>query len=130
MTEAKKKRIRKIIKEYAGLLELENYHILSKFKTAAEDSELKNAFAIVAIDDQKKTIYIRLNSYEFNKMGIREIRRYILHELLHSFFSELSDFFDQVLKRANFSKAKAKVLRNKFDSLEHKKIYHLIRVMY
>jgi len=129
MHEKKKKKIRKILKHYVNLLDLSNYHVRSSFKTIQKDKDLKGALAVVKIDDQNKVIYLKLSSSHFNKMKIREIKRYLLHELLHSFFSELSILFDKAVEEAQFSKRKSGGLASKFNELEHKKISYLIKLI-
>ena len=51
---------------------------------------LKNMDMVVDIDDEEKSIYIKMSSYDFARMSPHNIKRFIFHELLHSFFWELS----------------------------------------
>ena len=130
MKESKKQAIRKILKYYARLLMLTEYKVYSRFKTVEEDREVKGNLALIHIDEERKVLYLKLNRHMFNRMKIREIKRYLLHELLHSFFGELSIFFESVVKESGFSNRRAKALINKFDALEHKKINYLINLMF
>lgn len=129
MHERKKKKIRKLLSHYVNILDLKDYRVYSTFRTAQEDKDLNRALAVVKINDENKVIYIKLSTFDFNKMKIREIKRYLLHELLHSFFSELSDLFDKVVEDAKFSRRKSSGLVSKFNELEHKKISHFIKLM-
>ncbi|MBD3379824.1 MAG: hypothetical protein GF408_05110 [Candidatus Omnitrophica bacterium] len=129
MKETKKQRIRKVLKYYARLLMLKDYRVYSRFKTAAEDPEVKGNMAVIHIDEDRKVLYLKLNRYLFNRMKMREVKRYILHELLHSLFGELSIFFESVVREGPYSDRKKKALVNKFDELEHRKINYLINLM-
>lgn len=114
---------------YVNILNLSDYRVYSTFKTAGKDKDLKDALAVVNIDDENKVIYIKLSAFDFIRMKIREIKRYILHELSHSFFSELSSLFDKIVEGARFSKRKSRGLINKFNEIEHKKINHIIKLI-
>lgn len=130
MTEQKKRAIRKIFKEYRDLLGLHEYRIYTRFKRIKEDKDLKDALAIIIIDNAKKILYLKLRPQDFHRMKLREIKRYLLHELLHSIFAELSAFFEHVLEQTHFSEGRKRILLNKFDEMEHKKINYLIPLMY
>ena len=90
---------------------------------------MKDAYAVVEINNEDKIIYIKLNLCDFNRMKMKDIKQLALHELLHSFFWELSDLFDEVLKNAHFSKVKEKRLKTKFDELEHRRINHHLKIL-
>jgi hypothetical protein len=130
MKESKKQTIRKTLKYYVDLLMLKEYKVYSRFKTIGEDAELKGNFALIRIDEEKKVLYLKLNRHLFNRMKMREIKRYLMHELLHSFFGELSIFFEEVVNDFSVPEKRKKTLINKFDELEHKKINYLINLMF
>jgi hypothetical protein len=130
MKETKKQLIRKILKYYVNLLMLTEYKVYSRFKTVGEDPALKGNLALIRIDEGRKILYLRFNQYLFNRLKMREIKRYVMHELLHSFFGELSIFFESVVKEAGFSQHRKRTLVNKFDHLEHRKINYLINLMF
>lgn len=130
MHERKKRLVRKLVQDFKRMLKLQGYRTTTRFKTAREDKDIKSAYAIVEIDNACKTIYIRFSSFDFNRMKIREIKRYVMHELLHSYFGELNELLVEVLERGNFTEAKKRSFTSKFDRIEHQKISHLIRVMF
>ncbi len=127
MTNKKKRKIRKLIQTYRKLLGLNNYRLLSRFVTAREDKEMKDAYAVVSINGREKRIYIKLNSFEFNRMKMQAIRKLILHELLHTFFSELNDLFEELLRMSPLQEKKKERLKKRSDEVEHQKISLLIR---
>ena len=130
MNEKKKKKIRQILRYYANLLKLRQYRIYSRFKTEREDKALRGALAVIHIDEDRKVLYLKLNVCAFNRMKLREIKRYLLHELLHSFFSELSIFFESTVDAAYQDRRKRERLKREFDKLEHRKINYLIDLIF
>jgi uncharacterized protein (DUF433 family) len=130
MNDKKKKMIRDILRYYADLLALRRYRIYSRFKTEGEDKSLRDSLAIIHIDEDRKVLYLKLNVNAFNRMKKREIKRYLLHELLHSFFSELSIFFESTVDSAYADGRKRERLKKNFDKLEHRKINYLINLIF
>jgi hypothetical protein len=128
--ERKKKLVRRLVREFKHMLHLQGYKTVTRFKTGREDKDIQTAYAIVELDSVKKSIYIKFSSYDFNRMKMREIKRYVLHELLHSYFNELNELFEEALSRGHFSEAKRRSYLRKFDQIEHLKINRLIRVMF
>lgn len=129
LRDKKKKSTKKVIKHYQRMLKLDDYRITSRFKTVGEDRDLKNQYAVVEIDNKNKTIYVKLNSIEWARMKGREMKRFILHELLHSFFWELSNLFDEVVINTRISLRKQGGYIRKFEEIEHRKINHLVRIL-
>ena len=132
MRDRKKQEIRKLVARYKQLLFLNDYHVYTRFRPASEDKELKDAYAVVRIDEDRKCIYIKLNSYEFNRMKIRYIKQFILHELVHVFFGELGCVLNEALAKADEKGVSSRTinrLRRNYDSVEHKKLNRLIRIL-
>jgi hypothetical protein len=130
MHERKKKLVRQLVRDFKHMLHLQGYRTVTRFKTASEDKDIKTAYAIVELDSSRKLIYIKFSSHDFNRMKMREIKRYVLHELLHSYFGELNELFDEALQIGKFSEAKRRSYLRKFDQVEHTKINRLIKVMF
>lgn len=127
--EKKKKEIRKIIRHYKNLLALSDYRLISRFKTQREDEDMNHCYAVIQIDNERKNIYLKLNKADFARMRTGNIKRLCLHELLHSFFWELSELFDEVIGTHSFSQRKREALKRRFEEIEHRKINHLARVL-
>ena len=127
--EKKKREIRKIIKYYKNLLALSDYRLLSRFKSQREDEDMNDCYAVIQIDNERKNIYLKLNKVDFARMRMGNIKRLCLHELLHSFFWELSELFDEVIGNDSFNQRKREALKRKFEDIEHRKIKHLVRVL-
>ena len=125
----KKREIRKIIRYYKNLLALSDYRLLSRFKTQGEDDDINDCYAVVQIDNDRKNIYLKLNRARLARMRMGNIKRLCLHELLHSFFWELSELFDDVIGNDSFSERKRGALKRRFEDIEHRKISHLVRVL-
>ena len=130
MHERKKKLVRKVVQDFKRMLKLGDYRTTTRFKTARDDKEIKSAYAVVEIDNANKIIYIKFSAFDFNRMKMREIKRFVLHELLHSYFGELNSLFEEVLLKGKFSEAKRRSYVNKFDTIEHRKINQLIKIMF
>lgn len=129
ISDRKKRKLRGIIESVRRQLGLEDYHLTAKFNTATADRELKDNYALVSVDDERKTIYVKFNETNIRSMSPGWLRRLALHELLHSFFWELDSLFEEVLAKGDFSEYKKRVYRNRFMEIEHRKIYRLIRVL-
>jgi hypothetical protein len=127
--ERKKKQIKELIRAYKKLLNLGDYRITSRFKTTREDNDLKGCYAIVDVDHANKNIYLRFNTWDSIKMNRSELRKLVLHELLHSFFWELSDLFSETLDKCDITARQKELLKEKYDNLENRKIDQLINVM-
>ena len=127
--EKKKREIRKIIRYYKNLLALSDYRLLSRFKNKREDKDMNDCYAVIQIDNEKKSIYLKLSKADFAKMRTGNIKRLCLHELLHSFFWELSELFDKVIGNDSFNQRKREALKQKFEDIEHRNISHLSRVL-
>jgi len=127
--ERKKKEIKNMIRDYKRLLNLGEYTITSRFKTTREDNDLRGCYALVHMDNPNKNIYLRFNTWDSIKMGRRELRRLVLHELLHSFFWGLSELFGATIDRCEITSRQKELLREKYDNMENRKINQLINVM-
>ncbi|GEM_PF-4821663 len=130
MISAKKKRkLRGTIESVRRQLGLEDYRLIARFNIASADKDLKDNYAVVSVNDDRKTIYLKLNETNCRSMSPGWLRRLALHELLHSFFWELDSLFEEVLEKGEFSEYRKRVYRNKFMEIEHRKIYRLIRML-
>jgi len=118
------------VRDFKHLLNLQGYKTITRFVSAGQDKEIKRAYAVVELDSYKKVIYIKFSSYDFNRMKMRQVKRYVLHELLHSYFGELNELFDEALQRGGLTEAKKRSYMRKFDEIEHAKINRLIKVMF
>jgi len=127
--ERKRKEIKNMIRDYKRLLNLGEYRITSRFKTTREDNDLRGCYALVLVDNQNKNIYLRFNTWDSIKMCRRDLRKLVLHELLHSFFWELSDLFYSTMDRLGIAPGKIKILGERFDNIENRKIDQLINVI-
>ena len=127
--ERKKKEIKKMIKDYKRLLNLGEYTITSRFKTTREDNDLRGCYALVQVDNPNKNIYLRFNTWDSIKMGRRELRKLVLHELLHSFFWELSDLFGDIIDKCDITSRQKELLGDKYDNTENRKIGQLIKII-
>jgi len=130
MKEEKKKReIKNMIKDYKRLLNLGEYRITSRFKTTREDNDLKGCYALVYVDNPNKNIYLRFSTWDSIKMNRRELRKLVLHELLHSFFWELSDLFSATIDKCKITHRQKELLKDKYDNIENRKIGQLIKII-
>jgi len=127
--ERKRNEIKNMIRDYKRLLNLGEYRITSRFKTTREDNDLRGCYALVRVDNQNKNIYLRFNTWDSIKMCRRDLRKLVLHELLHSFFWELSDLFGGTIDRWKISHRQKELLKQKYDNMENRKINQLISVV-
>jgi len=127
--ERKKNEIKNMIRDYKRLLNLGEYRITSRFKTTREDNDLRGCYALVRVDNQNKNIYLRFNTWDSIKMCRRDLRKLVLHELLHSFFWELNDLFGGTVDRWKISHRQKELLKQKYDNMENRKINQLISVV-
>jgi len=130
MEEDKKKReIKNMIKDYKRLLNLGEYRITSRFKTTREDDDLRGCYALVYVDNPNKNIYLRFSIWDSIKMNRRELRNLVLHELLHSFFWELSDLFSDTIDKRKITPRQKELLKEKYDNIENRRIDRLIKII-
>ena len=127
--ERKRKEIKKMIRDYKRLLNLGEYTITSRFKTTREDNDLRGCYALVQVDNPNKNIYLRFNTWDSIKMGRRKLRKLVLHELLHSFFWELSDLFGDIIDKFDITSRQKELLGDKYDNTENRKIGQLIKII-
>jgi len=127
--ERKKKEIKNMIRDYKRLLNLGEYTITSRFKTTREDNDLRGCYALVYVDNPNKNIYLRFSIWDSIKMNQRELRKLVLHELLHSFFWELSDLFSDTIDKYKITPRRKELLKNKYDNMENRKIGQLIKII-
>jgi hypothetical protein len=125
--ERKRKEIKKMIRDYKRLLNLGEYTITSRFKTTREDNDLRGCYALVYVDNPNKNIYLRFNVWDSIKMNRRELRKLVLHELLHSFFWELSDLFSATIDKFKITHRQKELLKERYDNMENRKIGQLIK---
>jgi hypothetical protein len=129
ITDRKKRKLRGIIETVRRQLDLEDYRLTVRFTTATADPELRHNYAVVSVDDDRKTIYVKFNETNIRGMSPGWLRRLALHELLHSFFWELDSLLEEIMDKGGFSEYRKQAFRNKFVDIEHKKIHRLIRVL-
>jgi len=130
MEEDKKKReIKNMIRDYKRLLNLGEYRITSRFKTTREDDDLRGCYALVYVDNPNKNIYLRFSIWDSIKMNRRELRNLVLHELLHSFFWELSDLFSDTIDKRKITPRQKELLKEKYDNIENRRIDQLIKII-
>jgi len=127
--ERKKKQIKNLIRDYKRLLNLGEYRITSRFKTTREDNDLKGCYALVNVDNPNRNIYLRFNTWDSIKMNRCELKKLVLHELLHSFFWELSDLFSATIDRREITHRQKELSKEKYDKIENRKINQLINVI-
>jgi len=127
--ERKKKQIKNIIRDYKRLLNLGDYRITSRFKTTREDNDLRGCYALVHVDNPNRRIYLRFNTWDSIKMKGSELKKLVLHELLHSFFWELSELFNNTIDGSDISPRQKELLKERFDNTENRKIDQLINVI-
>ncbi len=129
MKDKKKKEIKNMIRDYKKLLNLGEYRITSRFKTTREDNDLRGCYALVQVDNPNKNIYLRFNTWDSIKMGRRELRKLVLHELLHSFFWQLSDLFGDTIDKGDITPRRKELLNDRYDNIENRKIGQLIKII-
>jgi len=130
MEEDKKKReIKNMIRDYKRLLNLGEYRITSRFKTTREDDDLRGCYALVYVDNPNKNIYLRFSIWDSIKMNRRELRNLVHHELLHSFFWELSDLFSDTIDKRKITPRQKELLKEKYDNIENRRIDQLIKII-
>ncbi len=127
--EKKRKEIKKMIRDYKRLLNLGEYTITSRFKTTREDNDLRGCYALVYVDNPNRNIYLRFNVWDSIKMNRRQLRKLVLHELLHSFFWELSDLFSATIDKCDITPRRRELLKERYDNMENRKIGQLIKIM-
>jgi len=127
--ERKRKEIKNMIRDYKKLLNLGEYRITSRFKTTREDNDLRGCYALVQVDNPNRNIYLRFNIWDSIKMGRRELRKLVLHELLHSFFWELSDLFGDTTEKCDITPRRQELLKDRYDNIENRKIGQLIKII-
>lgn len=127
--ERKRKEIKNMIRDYKKLLNLGEYRITSRFKTTREDNDLRGCYALVQVDNPNKNIYLRFNTWDSVKMGRRELRKLVLHELLHSFFWQLSDLFGDTIDKGDITPRQKELLNDRYDNIENRKIGQLIKII-
>ena len=127
--ERKRKEIKNMIRDYKKLLNLGEYRITSRFKTTREDNDLRGCYALVQVDNPNKNIYLRFNTWDSIKMGRRELRKLVLHELLHSFFWQLSDLFGDTIDKGDITPRQKELLNDRYDNIENRKIGQLIKII-
>lgn len=125
--ERKRKEIKRMIRDYKRLLNLGDYTITSRFKTTREDNDLRGCYALVYVDNPNKNIYLRFNVWDSIKMNRRQLRKLVLHELLHSFFWELSDLFSATVDKFKITHRQKELLKERYDNMENRKIGQLIK---
>lgn len=125
----KKKEIKKMIRDYKRLLNLGEYRITSRFKTTREDDALRGCYALVHVDNPNRNIYLRFSIWDAIKMDRRELRKLVLHELLHSFFWELSDLFSDTIDKRAITPRKKELLKERYDNIENRKIDQLRKII-
>ncbi|NIN93133.1 hypothetical protein GTO36_09190 [bacterium] len=79
------------------------------------------------MDNPNKNIYLRFNVWDSIKMNRRELRKLVLHELLHSFFWELSELFSTTIDKFKITHRQKELLKERYDNMENRKIGHLIK---
>ena len=127
--EKKKKEIKNMIRDYKRLLNLGEYRITSRFKTTREDNDLRGCYALVHVDNANRNIYLRFSIWDSIKMNRRGLRNLVLHELLHSFFWELSDLFSATIDKCKITHRQKELLKDKYDNMENRKIGRLIKII-
>jgi len=127
--ERKKKQIKNLIRDYKRLLNLGEYRITSRFKTTREDNDLRGCYALVNVDNPNRNIYLRFNTWDSIKMSPCELKKLVLHELLHSFFWELSDLFSATIDKREITPRQKELSKEKYDKIENRKINQLINVI-
>ncbi len=127
--EKKKKEIKNMIRDYKRLLNLGEYRITSRFKTTREDNDLRGCYALVHVDNANRNIYLRFSTWDSIKMNRRGLRNLVLHELLHSFFWELSDLFSATIDKCKITRRQKELLKDKYDNMENRKIGRLIKII-
>jgi len=127
--EKRKREIRDMIRDYKKLLDLREYRTTSRFKTTHEDNDLRGCYALVDVDNPNKKIYLRFNRWDSMKMGKKELRKVVLHELLHSFFWELSDLFNYSIDKGKITDRQKELLKEKYENIENRKIDQLTKVV-
>lgn len=129
MSRLKKRQvIRQIIGEAVRHLGLSEYTIISRIRNAKENRELEDCEALMQVNHTKRTILIHFNSGVLSQMTRAQLRGLVVHELLHSYFWEMSDLFDNVLEKSDLPARRKAQLKNRFERLEHGKIAKLSRV--
>jgi len=127
--EKKKKEIKNMIRDYKRLLNLGEYRITSRFKTTREDNDLRGCYALVHVDNANRNIYLRFSIWDSIKMNRKGLRNLVLHELLHSFFWELSDLFSATIDKCEITPRQKELLKDKYDNMENRKIGRLIKII-
>jgi len=127
--ERKRKEIKNMIRDYKRLLNLGEYRITSRFKTTREDNDLRGCYALVHVDNLNKNIYLRFNTWDSIKMNRGELKKLVLHELLHSFFWKLSELFNGTIDKCDTTARQKELLKDKYDNIENRKIDQLINVI-
>ncbi len=129
ITDRKKRKLRGVIERVRRQLGLHDYRLTIRFLTAGDDPELKDLYALVHVDDIRKTIYVKFNETNVRSMSEGWLRRLALHELLHSFFWELDSLLENIMYKSDFSEYRKQAFRNRFTEIEHRKIFRLVRVL-
>jgi len=127
--ERKKNQIKNMIRDYKRLLNLGEYRITSRFKTTREDNDLRGCYALVHMDNPNKSIYLRFNTWDSIKMNRRELKKLVLHELLHSFFWKLSELFNDRIDKWGITPRQKELLKEKYDNIENRNIDQLINII-
>ena len=119
--------VRRIVRGYQHLLGLDGYRIRTRFASSRDDATLRHSYAWVYVHPAQRLISVTFHRHSLAKMGPTELRRLILHELLHCFYWELDDLFDQVLDASKFPSRRKRVLRKAFARIEHRRIKEAAR---
>jgi hypothetical protein len=123
----KHKLVLKLIPKWKTILLMENYTHQTYFysgKRCGGTFREKYCTASNTINPKKQSMTLRFNNDMLRKMGPYLIEHYVLHELSHKFFIELSALFERTIEFLD--KNIRDSLMEKFEVLEHKQIYRLI----
>lgn len=122
----KKQEILKLIKKYKHLLGFKDYRLSIQFVKASEDRDLIGNHGIMSMSSVGKNIYIRLSEIDCKRMQLIQLKRLIIHELLHGFFWDISNLFDKVVDKNVQSAGRNKMFKRRFDIIEENNVNHLV----
>lgn len=122
----KQKEIRKLVSLWKRKLCLWDYSHKTYFKNESEDEIFKTAAAFIQISEQAKQLTITINNQELRKLTIKRFEHNIIHELCHKFYASIWELFSEITNQMN-EETKTR-LNKKFDDLEHKEIFKLVRI--
>lgn len=120
----KKSYVLKMMRKWRRLLHLKEYSVINRWKSWRDASEVRGNHACMFVDRERKTITIFWNTCGFNELTYATLEEIVVHELVHYFHWEISEFFVARLEKYDVPCSPTKI-----EDIEHRMVHKLIAIM-